>query len=374
MFVRPILPPESQALAAGLHSPDAFTLRRCQILLASARGHSTATIAGFIGCTPQAVRDAIRAFHAEGIKCLTAKSHAPKTTHPVWPRDRDEELRELLRQTPRAYGKTRSLWTLALIAEVCFEQGKTARKLTAETIRTILVRMDINWKRARDWMTSPDPEYAAKKARRDALLRESADHPEWAIGFEDEVWWSRVAQPKVRTWADAPLKVQVLKSDDSDSDPDAIACYGFYRHDTRKITVRFVEGRPVGELTIQFLEWLCWGVAKEGKKVLVVVWDGPSWHTAEAVSAWVGEQNRRAERGDGIRLDLCELPVASPWLNNIEPCWTHAKKAVMEADRKLTAAEITSRVCEHFGCELLPYLKTAGAGGGNSETARDGGP
>ena len=58
---------------------------------------------------------------------------------------------------------------------------------------------------------------------------------------------------------------------------------------------------------------------------------------------------------------ICELPVASPWLNNIEPCWTHAKKAIMEPDRKLTAQEIMSRVCEHFGCELLPYLKSPDA-------------
>jgi hypothetical protein len=50
--------------------------------------------------------------------------------------------------------------------------------------------------------------------------------------------------------------------------------------------------------------------------------------------------------------------VASPWLNNIEPCWTHAKKAVMEPDRKLTALEITSRVCDHFSCKFLPYFKS----------------
>jgi hypothetical protein len=265
----------------------------------------------------------------------------------------------LLHRSPRTFGKPRSLWTLGLLADVCFEQKITARRLSTQTFSTILARLDINWKRARDWMTSPDPEYAAKKARRDSLLRVSADHPEWAIGFEDEVWWSRVAQPKVRAWTGGPpLKVQVLTSEDHDPDPDAIACYGFYRYDTRKVTVRFVEGRPVGDLTAQFLEWLCWEVAREGKKVLVVIWDGPSWHTAEAVAGWVGGQNRRAERGEGVRVDLCELPVASPWLNNIEPCWTHAKKAVMEADRKLTAAEITARVCEHFGCVLLPYLKT----------------
>jgi hypothetical protein len=73
----------------------------------------------------------------------------------------------------------------------------------------------------------------------------------------------------------ATLKVQALKSEDHDPDPDAIACYGFYQYDTRKVSVRFVEGRPVGDITVQFLEWLRAGLADEGKKVLVVIWDGP---------------------------------------------------------------------------------------------------
>ena len=76
------------------------------------------------------------------------------------------------------------------------------------------------------------------------------------------------------------------------------------------------------------------------------------------------EQNQRVGCGKGVSVMICELPAASPWLNNIEPCWTHAKKAIMEVDRKLTAAEITHRVCEHFGCELLPYLKIDSAGDG----------
>jgi transposase len=131
--------------------------------------------------------------------------------------------------------------------------------------------------------------------------------------------------------------------------------------------LRFVEGRPLGEVTVQFLEWLCWSVAQEGKQVLVVIWDDASWHTADVVARWVKEQNRRAARGEGVRVVVCELPVASPWLNNIEPCWTHAKKAIMEVDRKLTAAEITHRVCEHFRCALLPYLKSDAAGDGELE-------
>jgi hypothetical protein len=154
------------------------------------------------------------------------------------------------------------------------------------------------------------------------------------------------------------MKVQLLKADDNDPDPDAICCYGMLRDDTHKVMLRFVEDRPLGDVTTQFLSWLCECVGDEGKQVLIVVWDEASWHRADAVSSRVREHNECAKWEGGVKVVICELPVASPWLNSIEPCWTHAKKAIIETDRKLTALEITSRVCDHFGCELLPYLKT----------------
>jgi hypothetical protein len=78
-----------------------------------------------------------------------------------------------------------------------------------------------------------------------------------------------------------------------------------------------------------------------------------------------GAQSTAKQQGT-IKVVICELPVASPWLNNIEPCWKHAKKAIVEPDRKLTAAETTSRVCEHFACDLLPYLQAHDASAGTA--------
>jgi len=358
-FVRALADNERQLLQAGLRSRDAFTLRRSQILLASAAGQKPSVIAGNLGCTAATVRNAIGAFEGEGLSSLHAKSDAPKQPCSIWSKDRDDGLRALLHQSPRSFGKPRSTWTLQLVAEVCHERGMTARQLTGEAIRCILGRLEINWKRAKLWMTSPDPNYAAKKARRDRLVQLAAQHPDWVLGFEDEVWWSRLARPSLHAWTDRdPLKVQLLCAGDNDPDPDAIACYGFLRLDTRKVVCRFLENRPLADITIQFLDWIGWSVAQEGKKVLIVIWDDASWHTADAVSLWVREYNQRAKQCSGIKLVICELPVASPWLNNIEPCWKHAKKAILDPERKLTAQETVSRVCEHFGCELLPYLKT----------------
>jgi len=56
-----------------------------------------------------------------------------------------------------------SRWTLALAAEVSFAQGLTPRLVSDETIRLALRRLRVSWKRAKHWITSPDPAYLRKK-------------------------------------------------------------------------------------------------------------------------------------------------------------------------------------------------------------------
>jgi transposase len=161
--VRPLEAAEREALAAGLRSSDAFTLRRCQILLASARGERAPRIAAQLGCDDQTVLDAIAAFNTRGLACLRRGSHRPKTTHPAFTAAGAERLRALLHQRPRAFGRDTSVWTLELAAEVAFEQGLTATRVSGETIRATLARLGLTWRRAKRWLTSPDPEYARKK-------------------------------------------------------------------------------------------------------------------------------------------------------------------------------------------------------------------
>jgi len=164
LFVRELSADDRAALRRGLRSAAAFTLRRSQILLASAAGQKPSEIAAALGCATQTVRDAIRAWAARGADALAARSRAPKTTHPVWPRTRDNDLQGLLHQSPRTLGKPTSLWTLGLVAQVCHERGWTSRVLSIESIRRLLARLGVGWKRARHWITSPDPDYAKKKS------------------------------------------------------------------------------------------------------------------------------------------------------------------------------------------------------------------
>jgi len=162
LFVRSPTEAEQQALAAGLRSGDAFTLRRCQIMLASARGERAPAIARSLGCSDQTVRNAIRAFDDRGVAALVEGSSRPHTTHPAFDAAGAERLRALLHRSPRAFGHATSVWTLELAAETAFAEGLTATRVSDETVRATLARLGLRWRRAKTWITSPDPAYAKK--------------------------------------------------------------------------------------------------------------------------------------------------------------------------------------------------------------------
>ena len=133
------------------------------MLLASAAGQPTPAIARTLRCNDQTVRNAIHAFHARGLAALQPQSSRPHTTQATFDAQGRERLQALLHQSPRTFGKPTSLWTLHLAAEVSWTQGLTSRQVSGETIRTTLRQMGVRWKRAKHWITSPDPAYVRKK-------------------------------------------------------------------------------------------------------------------------------------------------------------------------------------------------------------------
>lgn len=92
------------------------------------------------------------------------------------------------------------------------------------------------------------------------------------MGYEDEVWWSRVAHPCVSAWTEGGQPLRLVEQTVAKADPDAkaLACYGLLvrwadpappqpDHQQEQVWLRFVDGHPVGGVTTQFLGWCCVG-------------------------------------------------------------------------------------------------------------------
>jgi hypothetical protein len=178
--------------------------------------------------------------------------------------------------------------------------------------------------------------------------------PTLALGFQDEVWWSRLAQPSMYAWTDGtPLRLVEKEAPQADTDRKALACYGLFLPQTDTMLLRFVNGRPVSQVTCDSLAWVAECMVRKGKKAVLLIWDHASWHRSTIVRKWLKAHNQRVKRAGGCRLIVCALPSKSPWLHPIAPRWVHGKRAIMEPTQLLTAQELIARVCTYYGCENL---------------------
>lgn len=200
-------------------------------------------------------------------------------------------------------------------------------------------------------------------------MRLVQDHPEWALGFEDETWWSRFAQPQMHTWSEPgqTLKLQEKTPAPNDPEPKALACYGLVVRSyaqagalPEQVWLRFADGNPNSQLTIDYLRWCCDKLEAEGKQALLLIWDNASWHLSQAVKRWITAHNQQVKHSHhGVRLLVCPLPTKSPWLNPIEPRWVHGKRRVAEPEEVLTPTELAERVCAAFDQPYEPHLSVS---------------
>ncbi len=156
---------ERQALEVGLKSSVGLSVRRSQIILLSADERLTAkAISEQIGQSDQQVRNVLHAFNDDGIACLKFKSRARDDDQRAYNDQAREHLREIIRQSPRAYGYESSLWVLEMLAEVSHQKELTGHRVHKDTVSQTLMEMGVNWNRAKHWINSPDEHYERKKS------------------------------------------------------------------------------------------------------------------------------------------------------------------------------------------------------------------
>ncbi|MCG3211960.1 MAG: hypothetical protein FOGNACKC_05606 [Anaerolineae bacterium] len=202
-------------------------------MLASNEGQKPSVIAKNLRCASQTVRNVIHDFEQRGLACLEPGSNAPLSVEPVLTAEKREQIRAMLHQSPRNFGKPSSLW---ILSGLCI-----------------------------------------KKKQRDRLIRLADHNPDIALGFEDEVWWSRERQPDLHSWSEQePLRLVQQQVTRKDPEGKAIACYSLYLPGLNQMLLRFVTGRPVSAVTTAFLAWLLAYFAGQGKRALFLIWDNAS--------------------------------------------------------------------------------------------------
>jgi transposase len=162
--IRELTTEEKQELKEGLKSSEAFTVRRCQILMSSEQGQTAPKIAEGLHCSAQSVRRAIHAFNQEGTLCIYEKSNRPHSSKFSFDRTALERLPDIVHSSPRDYGIVHSLWSLERLVQVCHQLGMIETPVSLPVMRKAIKRAGIDWKRVRKRMRSTDEAYEEKKS------------------------------------------------------------------------------------------------------------------------------------------------------------------------------------------------------------------
>ena len=156
-----LTPVDHQALVDLYQSTKLPRIRtRAQMILLSAEQALKAPqIALIVRESERTVQRWLKRYQAEGINGL---QDAPKSGKPS---KVSQAYRQLLlssvRQRPRSLGLEFSLWTLARLADYLAQQ--TGVRLSLEGVRLQLKAMEIVLSRPQHKISSPDPDYLAKK-------------------------------------------------------------------------------------------------------------------------------------------------------------------------------------------------------------------
>src|SRR5262245_815403 len=199
-----------------------------------------------------------------------------------------------------------------------------------------------------------------QKRARARLLRWASRHPDWALGFADETWGSRVAQPARHAWPPAPPPLrgseQTLPS--AEPAPQAWACDGL-RVQARTprgvspepVWLPFVTPRPLRALRVEFVTWVWTKLRAAGKPARWLGWAKAAWHRRHAVRPWRRAPKQRGKQDrHGLRIVPGLLPLKSPGRNPLAAQWVQGNRAVGAPSRLLPATELAARVSAYFGC------------------------
>jgi transposase len=333
-------------------SGDAFVARWATILLLSHQGRSVQDIASGMNLHVQTVRERIRTFNQAdrhtcwALFCPPRRSGRPQTYGPAV----QQGLVDLLKQSPDHFRLDSGVWRLHDLVRVArrtkLVRGAAQHTFNVETVRRVLRRAGYVYLSAKWWITSDDPHYAHKKARRDRILAWAKQDPSIMVVYQDESWFSGNAKP-VRGYGRRGHPRDVAVDKPAHKLKGAWVLYAALEAVTGKVHRQYAPRCNQTQVRQQ-LETLLAHFQAEGQRVLVVLWDNAAWHTAQALRHWYHRYNQQAKREGLIRLLLVALPSRSPWLNAIEGVFGQAKRHIVGNRREKLPSRLKQKTERYY--------------------------
>ena len=140
----------------GRHGQPAHVRVKALALVNLAEGRKVSEVAEIFHVSRQALYEWQQRYAAKGMDGLQVRPGRGRKSQVDL-----EQVKDLVRRSPREFGLMRTRWTLAAVTQVV----PSLAGFSARGAQKVLKRAGLCYKRGQAWLHSPDPRYAAKKGR-----------------------------------------------------------------------------------------------------------------------------------------------------------------------------------------------------------------
>ena len=323
---------------------------------------------------PDTVYAWLRRYREHGIQGL---SHKPgRGRKPAFsPKSAEEAESEVLAaigQPPGLVNPHQARWTLRTLGQVV----PWLRDICVSGIHQILSRLGISYKRARDYLRSPDVDYAEKLSRIQHALADARETPETCVVvYQDEFGFNlrfpTVAKDCAETGTKHPLARQ------SHRPQETYYGIGALNPDTGDVIYQQVKSCTVVALHT-FYTQICQRYPKAER--IYLIQDNRAIHfhanlmaallpqttvfTKPTPPKWTGKLSKKIGRLAKLPIQILQLPTYAPWTNPIEKLWRWVRQSGIHLHRLSNDSQaLQNKVIafmEQFNGGSLPLLRYVG--------------
>ena len=291
---------------------------------------------------PDTVYAWLRRYREHGIAGLSNKPGRGRKPafFPKSPEEAEAELLEAIGQDPGLVNAQQTRWTLCSLGEnVPWLEG-----LSLPGIHQIFSRLGVSYKRAREYVRSPDTDYADKLSRIKAALEAARENPEtYVVVYQDEFGF-RLQPTLAKDWAETGTKSPLARQSYLPQE----TCYGIGALNPHTGDVVY---QQVKSCTVVALHAFYTQIRQRYPNVerIYLVQDNRAIHFHANLMAallpqttafvkpvppnWSDKQSKKIGELEKLPIEILQLPTYAPWTNPIEKLWRWARQSVIHLHR-----------------------------------------
>ena len=309
--------------------------RRALVMLLLAEGLPYRQLSGVAFASPTLIRTVKRDFAAGGLERVLG-TQEPVATIAEWLL---VVVRWLLRFTPQDFGFFRSRWSCALLAALLWEREGV--RISPETVRRGLHRMEFVWRRPRPVVGPRDPQHEAKQRAIQRLLAH-LPRQETAV-FQDEV--DVHLNPQIgSSWMRRGEQAEVVTPGNNQK------CHvaGSLHWRTGRLLLSAPGWQRNAVLFLKHLDDL--RERLRGYTKIHVICDNAKFHNCRAVADYLARW--------GHRIELHYLPKYAPETNPIERVWWHLRETITRNHRCQSLEELLRQTYDWAEAHRSFFMQT----------------